>query len=308
MRNRIKEIEKEIGFCENRLEKKRRLQRRSESLRHDIEVLDDLLKGFAGCEGLPKAEPEGPEVPRHRRRLLAIGLLDALREERDILTWEAESVRSILKGLTGLRSRISHIEKERARLLLSLQETHSTPPEREAAVVAAREWDTCFEDIQDIEDAVFSLKRNLDYLRSCRQHLVAAKDELDPGTPAASQFDIYRHSSVGRAQEMALGADRNLKEAQRELTCMSRSALRTGALRPIFLDLSGSLFDDILEGRDFERSRKLIEAALAVNARAVERLVRKLSLLSRKRDEIDRELSRQRSARSSSHDQHLPVH
>ncbi len=308
MRNRIKEIEKEIGFCEYRLEKKRRLLLRAESLRHDIEVLDHLLKGFAGCEGLSKAASEDPKARRPHRRFLAIGLLDALREERDILTWEEESVLSTIQRFPGLRERISLLEKERDRLLLSLTEAPSTTPEREAAVVASRAWDSCFEDIQDIEDAVSYLKRNLDYLKSCGQHLVAAKVELDQGHLTAPGFDIFRHSSIGRAQEMALGADRNLKDAERALTCMSKTALRRGVLRPIFLDLSGSLFEDIVEGREFKRSLKVIESALAANARAVERLARKESLLSRKRDEIERELSRQRSARSSSRSQHQSVH
>ncbi len=49
MVRKIEKIEKEMGYCEIKLEKKRRLNRQVMFLETDLEVLDQFIKSYEGC-------------------------------------------------------------------------------------------------------------------------------------------------------------------------------------------------------------------------------------------------------------------
>ena len=49
MVRKIEKIEKEMGYCEIKLEKKRRLRRQVMFLDADLEVLEEFSRSYEGC-------------------------------------------------------------------------------------------------------------------------------------------------------------------------------------------------------------------------------------------------------------------
>lgn len=81
--------------------------------------------------------------------------------------------------------------------------------------------------------------------------------------------DLFRHSNIGRAREMMDGANRNLKLAQKELSCVQNLKVRLDDFEPVLVKFLDALFDDIfLDGR-LGRSISAIEQALAVSEKGL---------------------------------------
>ena len=228
-----------------------------------------------------------------RERFLAAGLLEILQEEREILNREREELLARLQNFTGFESKRGLLEDEKRKALKNIsRRTHSAKLRRvnEDFKKVERQWNSLTEDLIDIDEGLFFLERNLDYLRSARTFLISAKGSFDIEWWVTSGYlsDLFRHSSIGRAKEMSDGADRNLKLAQKELVCVASAKIHSDLFQRVLVPFLESLFDDIfLEGK-LQTSLQVVEAALANNLKLVEQVKAKRQAVEEKVQEAEK--------------------
>ena len=204
------------------------------------------------------------------------GLIEIIREERDILSREAEELEGRLHTFAGFETKRSVLEEEKRNALKDLAPAHSSKMRRinEEFKRIERQWNSLTEDLINLDEGIFFLDRNLDYLRSCRTFLISAKGNFDIESWISGGYlsDLFRHSNIGRAKEMADGADRNLKMALKELVCVSNVRIRPEPFQRILDPVLEALYEDIfIEGR-LQSSLQVVEAALAGNLKLVEQV------------------------------------
>jgi hypothetical protein len=296
MARRLDKIEKEIGYCEIKLEKERRIRKQIQFLQDDLEVLDRLIDEYTRrgsiSRNFPGQLPVDGAGRTSRDRFLGVALVEMLREERDIIEREREDLMGRLKTFTGFESKRGLLEEEKRNALKNLSPIHSSKLRKinEDFKKIEKQWNAFTEDLVNLDEGIFFLDRNLDYLRSCRTLLISAKGnfDIDVWTSGGYLSNLFRHSNIGRAKEMADGADRNLKMAQKELVCVTSVKLRPDLLQRVLLGLLEALFADIfIEGR-FEDSFHVVEAALATNIRIAEHVKLKRMLLAEKLEQIEK--------------------
>jgi len=295
MARRLDKIEKEIGYCEIKLEKERRLRKQVQFLQDDLDVLDRLIHecNRRGCMPRSMSHPSAEGVGRTSRdRFLAVGLVEMLKEERDIIERERDDLQGRLKTFTGFETKRGVLEDEKRSALKNLSPVHSSKLRKinEDFKKIEKQWNSFTEDLVNLDEGIFFLDRNLDYLRSCRSLLISAKGnfDIDVWTGGGYLSNLFRHSNIGRAKEMADGADRNLKMAQKNLVCVTSFKLRPDLLQRVLLGLLESLFADIfIEGR-FEDSFHVVEAALATNIRITDQVKLKRGILCQKLEQIEK--------------------
>jgi len=281
MARRLAKREKEMGYCEIKLEKERRLYKQIAFLRADIAALNHLLWQYQSAGMNPRAltirSPDGDGARRpSREEFLAAGLIEIIREERDILSRETEELEGRLHTFTGFETKRSVLEEEKRNALRDLAPAHSMKMRRinEEFKRIERQWHALTEDAINLDEGIFFLDRNLDYLRSCRTFLISAKGNFDIESWVSGGYlsDLFRHSNIGRAKEMADGADRNLKMALKELVCVSNAKIRPDPFQRILDPVLEALYEDIfIEGR-LQSSLQVVEAALAGNLKLVEQV------------------------------------
>jgi hypothetical protein len=295
MARRLDKIEKEMGYCEIKLEKERRLRKQIEFLKGDIEVLDKLVRDYSrtGARALARF-PEEHRKPS-RAAFLAAGLVEIIQEEREILGRELEELGTRLQTYSGFETKRTVLEEEKRNALKDLAPVHSAKMRRinEEFKKVERQWNSLAEDLINLDEAIFFLDRNLDYLRSCRTFLIAAKGSFDIESWLSTGYfsDLFRHSNVGRAKEMADGADRNLKMAQKELVCVASVKIRPEPFRRVLLPLLEALYEDIFVEGKLENSLQVVEAALAGNLKLVEQVKQKREQYGAKLEEIEKQRS-----------------
>jgi hypothetical protein len=297
MARRLDKIEKEIGYCEIKLEKERRIRKQVQFLLDDIEILDQLIREYTHRGLAPLILSDGEEelqvCPKASRDgFLAVGLVEMLREERDILAREREELVGRLRTFIGFESKRGVLEDEKRNALKKLSPMHSSRLRRinDDFKKIERQWNSFTEDLVNLDEGIFFLDRNLDYLRSCRTFLISAKGNFDISFWATGGYlkNLFRHSNIGRAKEMADGADRNLKMAQKELVCVTTVKVHPEQFQRVLLGLLEALFEDIfVEGR-FESSFRVVEAALSVNFKLCEQAKVKRMLLASKLEQIEK--------------------
>jgi hypothetical protein len=297
MARRLDKIEKEIGYCDIKLEKEKRIRKQIQFLQGDLEILDHLVRDYERM-GLSSRQlvtrPDGTEKHFRTTRdgFLSVGLLEILREERDILSREREELMSRLRAFTGFESKRGLLEDEKKNVFKNLSPAHSSRLRRinDDLKKVERQWNSYTEDLVNLDEGIFFLDRNLDYLKSCRTFLIAAKGnfDLDFWTNGGYLSNLFRHSSIGRAKEMAEGADRNLKMAQKELVCISCVKVRPELLLRVLLPSLEALFEDIFVEGKLQASLRVIEAALATNLKVTEQVKLKRMLVNNKLEQIEK--------------------
>lgn len=310
MARRLDKIEKEIGYCDIKLEKEKRIRKQIQFLQGDLEVIDHLVTDYERLGFNPQltvTRPDGNEkrLREARNGFLSVGLLEILKEERDILNREREALASRLRAFNGFESRRGLLEEEKKNRFKNLSPAHSSRIRRinDDLKKVEHQWNSYTEDLVNLDEGIFFLERNLDYLRSCRMFLIAAKGNLDFEfwTKGGYLSNLFRHSSIGRAKEMAEGADRNVKMAQKELVCVSCVKVRPDLLQRILLPSLEALFEDIfIEGR-LQVSLEVIEAALAMNLKVTEQVKLKRMLVNDKLEQIDKIRNRMFSRLGAEH-------
>jgi hypothetical protein len=298
MARRLDKIEKEMGYCEIKLEKERRLRKQITFLRADIAALDRLVwqhatNGLRAPKVAGRSSLNGDTSRRPSREdFLAAGLLEIVQEEREILARELEELTGRLHAFAGFESKRSVLEEEKRNALKDLAPAHSSKMRRinEDFKKIERQWNGLTEDVINLNEGIFFLDRNLDYLRSCRTFLISARGNFDIESWVNGGYlsDLFRHSNIGRAKEMADGADRNLKMAQKELVCVSYVKIRSEPFLRVLEALLEALFEDIYVEGKLLRSLQVVEAALAGNIKLVEQVKQKRELLGARLEQTEK--------------------
>jgi hypothetical protein len=293
MARRLDRIEKEMGYCEVKLEKERRLRKQIDFLKADVDILDRQVEKYSTW-ALNHPHGLGQEGFRRpsRQGFLSAGLLEILQEEREILNRELEEITARLLSFSGFETKRRGLEEEKRSTLKDLSPAHSSKIRRinDDFNKIERQWNTVSEDLINLDEAIFFLDRNLDYLRSCRTFLIAAKGNFDIENWRSSGYisDLFRHSHIGRAKEMADGADRNLKLAQKELVCVFNVKLKAEPFQRVLQAFLEALYEDIFVEGKLENSLQVVEAALAGNIKLVEQVKAKREVWGAKLEELEK--------------------
>jgi hypothetical protein len=271
MVRRLEKIEKEMGYCDIKLEKERRLRLQAKFLYAESEALERFMKLYEsavmGLQHLPyekiaqqvalekaRTDKVGPFFYRAKEDFISAGVLEMVREERDTLLLEREGIESKLGAFLGFGKKRNTLEAERSSALRSLAPVHSSKMRKVTEEFKRIEelWNSLTEDAINFDEGIFYLARNVDYIKSARSFLITAKGSFDIESWVESGFssDLFRHSNIGRAKEMIDGANRNLKLAEKELCCVMNLKLRLESLEPVLVTFLDALFDDIfIDGR-----------------------------------------------------------
>ncbi len=294
---RLDKVEREIGYCEIKIEKERRLEKKLGFLRVVLAALDKHIDEYAprgqtlslSGRALPS---DGTRRPT-RKGFLAAGLIEILEEERDILTRERDEMIDRLASYDGFEKKLDLLQEEKRDAFKQLSPVYPPKMRRlnDDFVKIERQWNSLNEDLSNLEEGTFFLDRNLDYLKSCRAFLISAKGSFDIESWVAGGYlsDLFRHSSIGRAKEMADGADRNLKMALKELVCLTSVKVPAEDFERVLSPVLEALYQDIYSDGRIDSSLLVIEAALAKNLKLVEQVKVKREALRAKLSEIEKQ-------------------
>ena len=311
MVRKLEKIEKEMGYCEIKLEKERRLRGQVRFLRADLEVLDRFIKLYAGFDagliGLPyekigrqiaierqRNDRPGPYFERAKDDFIAAGVVEMVREERQILAREKEDIEAKFHAFDGFTRKRDVLEEEKRQALQKVAPVHSSRVRKLSDDFKKTEklWNTLTEDAINVDEAMRYLQHNVDYIGSARGFLIAAKGSFDIESWVEGGYsgNVFRHSNIGRAKEMIDGANRNLKLAQKELVCVINTPFEIDRLEPILVSFLDTLFSDIfLDGR-LGRTLEVVESAI-VDSR------KRLEAIRKKREQLHRRLERTEESR-----------
>ncbi|MCH2368115.1 MAG: hypothetical protein MK554_13015 [Planctomycetes bacterium] len=311
MVRKIEKIEKEMGYCEIKLEKKRRLQHQVMFLQADIEVLDEFTRSYEGCyRGLselpyPKIgnqvaverqslEEPGPFFMRSKDDFIAAGAVEMVREEMKLLQREKEDIEARFETFEGLARKRYLLLEEKHEALESVAPVQSSRLRKASEEFKKTEerWNELTEDSINVDEAIGYLSHNVDYLVSASNFLTAAKGAFDVENWVDGEYEgtLFKHSNIGRAREMVYGANRNLKLAQKELVCVVHMEFEFDQFAPILVNFLGLLFQDIfIEGR-LSRILDMVEEAIE-ESRA------RLKMVQKKREQLRKNTEKTEKAR-----------
>jgi hypothetical protein len=282
MVRRLEKIEKEMGYCDIKLEKERRLRKQVSYLHAESSALERIMKLYessvVGLGEMPfekvaqqvtmekYREKKGSFSSRAKEDFISAGVLEMVRDEREILLREQESIEMKLSSFIGFGKKRSILKEEWDLALRSLAPAHSSRMRKVTDGFKKIEelWNSLTEDSTNLDEGIFYLSRNVDYIKSARAFLITAKGgfEIESWVEDGYSSDLFRHSNIGRSKEMIDGANQNLKLAQKELCCVVNVKLRMEGFESILVHFLDALFQDIfLDGR-LGRSIDFVEDAL----------------------------------------------
>jgi hypothetical protein len=272
MARRLEKIEKEMGYCEVKLEKERRHRKQIECLDQELHDLEQLIKLLRPHDALLKGRvgTERSERPS-REAFLAAGLLDLAADKREWMQRCRAEVSDKLPHFTGFNERLHSLEEEKKATLRGLSSARYGKMLRLTEDFKKTEqfWNELTEDTNNLEEASFYIDRNLDYLRSARNFLIIAKGSYDVETWRQYGYlaDLFRHSNIGRAREMVDGADRNIQMAQMDLACVTqvRNKPKESSYVRVLLPFMDALYEDLFGHGRILATVQVVEAALASN-------------------------------------------
>ncbi len=311
MVRKLEKIEKEMGYCEIKLEKERRLRRQVAFLAADLEVLDRFIHLYEGSDTgllelpyrqmgqqialeLQRDDRPGPFFQRAKDDFIAAGVVEMVRDERVILRREKEDIEAKFTSFSGFTHKREVLAEEKRQALQKISPAHSTQVRKlnDDFKKIEQTWNSLTEDAINLDEALRYLGHNVDYIQSARNFLISAKGSFDVETWVEEGFvgNLFRHSNVGRAKEMIDGANRNLKLAQKELVCVANLKFEIDRFEPILMRLLDALIDDIfLDGR-LERTIEDVE-------KSIEDSQKRLAQIRRKREQLHKKLERAEAAR-----------
>ena len=289
---RLEKIEKELGYCQIKLEKEQRLATRLHFLRSHRErlnqVLDlfpvqdfgsgDRLCGMKFTEISARIVDEDKKLDLDplRNSFLAIGMRPEIITELEELDGEIEDVAERLRTFRVFHEKINGLRMER-RTALSSFELKGNEPVLAISVEfeeTENDWNVLTEDLTNLDDALANVGRSKDYLASARTFVLDARshysvqDWIDRGY----LVDLLKHSTVGRIREMLEGAERNLKMALSELICLENYPIEVEDFTPLLRPFYQFLFDDVFHQTKFSEVLKLVEERYERTKRLFEQL------------------------------------
>ncbi len=309
MVRRLEKIEKEMGYCDIKLEKERRLRQQCKFLYTEAEALERFVKRYESAVmglqhlqydkmaqqiALEKARTDkvGPFFERAKEDFISAGILEMVREERETLLRERETAESKLNSFSGFGQKRSILEEERDTALQGLIPAHSSKMRKVTDEFKRIEelWNSLTEDALNFDEGIFYLARNVDYIKSARAFLITAKGSFDIESWLESGYssDLFRHSNIGRSKEMIDGANRNLKLAQKELFCVRNLKIRLDGFEPTLVSFLGNLFEDIFIDSRLGRSIAVVEEALTAAEKSLIQVRQKREALHSKLERTER--------------------
>lgn len=304
-------IEKEMGYCEVKLEKERRLRCQELYLRADVEALNEVLASYSAtkfeaalksnCIGgfpiaeLPRIVRRGPKeaIQRVREAFVSVALQCALRETRDMLSNELGSVVERLSSYNDFEGRRSSLLALRKDTLehLGLEADDFAGEVLEDFEKIESRWNQVSEDLVNVETAVGHLQNNLDFLRSARSFVLGARASfgVDEWCRSGYLSDLFRHSPVSRVFEMVQCADLNVRLAEKELICLTCWRYQAHKSVTVLGPFVHKLFDDLFMLGNFQSTKAVIEETEAKNRREHEVLTKFCAKLTDERCGLDKQ-------------------
>ena len=299
---KLEKIEKELGYCDIKLEKARRARRQVGFLRDEFEELTELKNLLKPHDALLLSHaPDINELPS-REAFLCAGVLDLVREKREVVERQLRDLIEKLPNFQCFADRKHLLEDEKRCVMRALSSSRRMKLRRinDEFKRIERVWNELTGDLFDLDEGVFFVDRNLDYLKSARNFLLSAKGEfdLDGWRRVGYLTDLFRHSYIGRTREMVDGADRNIRSAQVELVSMSGFRKSERAIAPgsgsymlIMIPFMEALYEDLFVHDQIQMTVQVVEAALANNLKLA-------GLLKAKRENLAVKLERTEKIRA----------
>jgi hypothetical protein len=260
---------------------------RIQILDRELECIERLANhvGFATSKLQREAKTRIPaETPGEMeiRRVFLNGILDIIKEGRDLTAGERETIRDVLIKLRssvrgGFSSANSQADSSCGDNVREQKDLLNGNP--------VLEWDEEVEDRRNLDLGLHFLARNLDYLKGCRKLLVIAGADLGPFelNPAAHLSRIYRYSELGHAHEMAAMADHYLIMALTELSCLTSTKKVLSGFSKIFWKLTATVLEELVDSGRFQRSISKVEDVHKNNTFLIQRFIRIRSTRGRSR-------------------------
>jgi len=282
---RLERIEKEMGYCQIKLEKEQRLAIQAKFLEICRDQLSDVVERFAGevDEGelngnrlagasflQVAATVAGGEhaetVGRLRDRFRCVGLLPILREELEMVRRELEELAEKLSTFSAFHRKKDGLEQERRTALRGFHFSGEEPVLRISREFEETEqyWNVLTEDLMNYDEALFHVGRAVDYLNSARNFVLSSRSQfsVEEWLRDGYLIDLFKHSPVGRTKEMVEGADRNLKLALRELLCLADFDPDPTDFEQLLQPFFHALFEDLFVDGRLASTLKLVERRL----------------------------------------------
>ena len=282
---RLEKIEKELGYCQIKLEKEQRLATRVHFLRvyrdQLHEVLDvypeqdsgagDHLCGVSFQEiALSIAEEDHKlDLEPLLSSFLSLGMRPEILVELEDLELNINDTSEKLATFRVFHDKIQGLQSERTTALSSFDLSGDEPVLAISDNFEATEnkWNILTEDLTNLDDALFCVSRANDYLSSARNFVLTARSHfsVQDWLEGGYLVDLLKHSTVGRIREMMKFAERNLKIAIGELICLNEEDydfLDPQDFAPLLLPFYHRLFDDVFGQKKFQNVLQLVEERL----------------------------------------------
>lgn len=289
MARKLEKVEKELGYCNVKLEKERRLRKQIEYMEEECRGLRALI-GFLRTHEIALSSVRANEVPS-RESFLSMGLLELSLVKQNLIQREQEELQNKLRYFTGFEDKKKTLEIEKKLVLRKMPSARFDRVRRANEEFKRTEyvWNDLSENLLNLDEAIFCVQRSLDYLDSCRNFLLSAKSNYRFDTNREGFLtELFRHSSLGRALEMADGADRNLELSERELACVSGMRFSSEAFVPTLVRFADALYEDLFVIKRLRRTVQTTEAGIAVTLKLLKQLKRKRENLADKLESTEK--------------------
>ncbi|MEE2889534.1 MAG: hypothetical protein VX404_03735 [Planctomycetota bacterium] len=286
---RLEKIEKELGYCQIKLEKEQRLATRVHFLRHYRDQLHSALEDYPdedagsggslcgmGFEeialGIVEEDPHLDLKPL-LTSFLSIGMRPDILGELEDLEININDTAEKLATFRVFHDKIQGLQSERTTALSSFDLSGDEPvlAISDNFEVTETKWNVLTEDLTNLDDALHNVARAIDYLTSARNFVLTARSHFSVQDWLKNGYlvDLLKHSTVGRVREMMKFAERNLKRALGELICLNDEDYDFVGLKdfapyfaPLLKPLYVRLFDDVFGQKKFHNVLQLVEERL----------------------------------------------
>ncbi|MEC9476393.1 MAG: hypothetical protein VX764_05070 [Planctomycetota bacterium] len=282
---RLEKIEKELGYCQIKLEKEQRLATRVHFLRVYRDQLIEALEiypeqdpgsgdslgdiGFQQIATAISEEDKSLDIDSLRSSFLSIGMRPEILVELEDLELNINDTSEKLATFRVFHDKIQGLQSERTTALSSFDLSGDEPvlAISDNFEITEAKWNVLTEDLTNLDDALFCVSRANDYLSSARNFVLTARSHfsVQEWLQGGYLVDLLKHSTVGRIREMMKFAERNLKIALGELICLNEEDydfLDPQDFAPLLLPFYHRLFDDVFGQKKFQNVLQLVEERL----------------------------------------------
>lgn len=286
MLRKLEKIEKEMGYCEIKLEKAQRLRTQLHFLklhhRGVIEAAERYRELGAGSSSLGNrlagrslpqvlqvvaVDRDAEQTEKLAAIFLAVGALPLLEEQSDFIRNEVGELQAKLETFKAFNEKRIGLSNEREEALVSFELKDAGMISEISARFESteRSWNTLTEDLMNYDEALFSVHRTVDYLTSARDFILASRSQfaIDRWIESGFLIDLFKHSTVGRAKEMVEGADRNLKASLVELVCLEELLIEPEDFEHLLQPFLAALFNDLFVHTKLRETFEFLEGRLA---------------------------------------------